>query len=314
MNKAKSNIIFLTGGLGNQLFQLGYGLSATKGKLFLETVNGRPRVSNFNHADILDFKLPGRIQSLKPRYSKFISKILSYNLRIEIVPTKLESLEWVKKLVRVASIPFISFHYNRLLKVLACRGVGFDNKTPKLTKNKVMVGYFQSFNWLSSETRTELRSISVSNPSKSFLELLELIKTEPTYIVHVRLGDYLQDSNFGTPSTAYFKNALAELRNLRGDARVWGFSDEPEKAKKILEKAGVSGIFWVPPLNLSSAETLQVMREGSGFAIANSTFSWWAAMLRHDESAPVIAPQPWFSGMDEPELLIPSGWLRMQAF
>lgn len=314
MSREKSNILFLTGGLGNQLFQLAYALSATQEKLFLESINGHPRVSKFKHADILDFTLPERIEVLKTKQSKFMSKLLSYNLRIEIVPTTIESPVWVKKAVRVTSIPFISIYYNRLLQMQVCRGVGFDDKAPKLTKGKVIAGYFQSFNWLNSETMSELRSISISNPSMAFLELLQLIKSEPTFVVHVRLGDYLQDNNFGTPSPEYFKSALDQLKNLKGAARIWGFSDEPEKANKILEDAGVSGIFWVAPLGLSSAETLQLMREGSGFAIANSTFSWWAAMLRHDESAPVIAPQPWFSGMEEPHLLIPPGWERKQAF
>lgn len=314
MRKQKSNILFLTGGLGNQLFQLGFGLSATREKLFLETVNGNPRVSKFKHPDILDFKLPDRIEFLKPRRSKFISKVLSYNLRIEIVPTRVESHVWVRRLVRFASIPFISFHFRRILQMQVCRGVGFDSKSPNSISSRVIVGYFQSFKWLNNETTKELKSISISNPSDLFLELLESIKFKPTYVVHVRLGDYLQDTKFGTPSPEYFKGALDLLKDFKGDARIWGFSDEPEKASKILEEAGVSEIFWVPALVLSSAETLQLMREGSGFVIANSTFSWWAAMLRHDESAPVIAPQPWFSGMEEPDLLIPPNWVRKRAF
>jgi hypothetical protein len=216
--------------------------------------------------------------------------------------------------IKAVSSPLISFHYLRLLSIQACHGVGFDVTAPKSTRSKLIVGYYQSFKWLDSATKRELESIEISNPSYAFLKLLEQIRMNPTFIVHVRLGDYLQDTNFGTPSSEYFKNALDKLKELRGEARIWGFSDEPDKANQILEASGIDGIFWVPTSVLSSSETLQLMREGSGFAIANSTFSWWAAALRKDSQAPVVAPKPWFRSMDEPESLVPPEWYRLDAY
>jgi len=55
-----------------------------------------------------------------------------------------------------------------------------------------------------------------------------------------------------------------------------------------------------------------VMRHGKDYVIANSSFSWWAATLRFDRSARVIAPQPWFLGQEEPKDLIFSNWGRME--
>ncbi len=314
MTLSNSNVLFLTGGLGNQLFQLGYGLSATSNTLLLDSINGNPRTSKTHKPDILDFKLPNRVKVLNLKPSKLISKVLSYNLRIEIVPKKVESILTVRKLVRIISSPILSIYYKRPIGLKVCRGVGFDGFSPRSTSSKVLVGYYQSFNWLDDRSKGELTSLELSAPSIAFQELLVQIKTQPTYIVHIRLGDYLQESNFGTPSSEYYKSAIETLRAKSGQARIWGFSDEPEKAKAILETAGIFGVFWVSPSAVSSAETLQLMREGSGFVLANSTFSWWAAMLRRNEDAPVIAPIPWFRAMEEPNLLVPPTWVRIQAY
>jgi hypothetical protein len=56
------------------------------------------------------------------------------------------------------------------------------------------------------------------------------------------------------------------------------------------------------------------MRLGHGFVIANSSFSFWGAMLANrSEDIDVVAPEPWFSGMPEPRDLIPPNWLREKA-
>jgi len=63
----------------------------------------------------------------------------------------------------------------------------------------------------------------------------------------------------------------------------------------------------------SSASTLEAMRFGRGYVIANSTFSWWGAYLSHTDHAEVIAPDPWFQGMDSPDSLIPRNWQKRNS-
>jgi hypothetical protein len=69
----------------------------------------------------------------------------------------------------------------------------------------------------------------------------------------------------------------------------------------------------IPEIDRSPAATLEVMRFGAGYVIANSSFSWWAAFLSKKPDVEVIAPQPWFQGMDEPRDLIPPNWQRIEA-
>jgi hypothetical protein len=55
--------VFLTGGLGNQLFQLAAGLSALDeicGRVLLDTKLGKPRTT-LGAADVLHFRLPENV-------------------------------------------------------------------------------------------------------------------------------------------------------------------------------------------------------------------------------------------------------------
>jgi hypothetical protein len=56
------------------------------------------------------------------------------------------------------------------------------------------------------------------------------------------------------------------------------------------------------------------MRLGSGYVIANSSFSWWAARISKFEKNLVVAPKPWFVGIDEELSLIPSDWKRLEGY
>lgn len=315
MKNSKGNVLFLTGGLGNQLFQLCYGLSTGESNLILETKKGNPRVSQKGTPDLLEFVLPERVSPGRFRNSVFISKVINYNLRIGIIPKGIETSQLFREIVRYISRALISLHYKKVLKLQVAEGVGFDSKSVIQCDSTMLIGYFQSYKWIESDRIfSEMESLHISSPSDYFLKMLEEIKARPTIIIHIRLGDYLSEDNFGISGTEYLKKSLAEIQSLVGEIRIWGFSDEPNKAHDITLAAEIKGIYWVSPELLSSAETLQLMREGAGFVLANSTFSWWAAALRRDRSAPVIAPIPWFKDMDEPKDLVPPSWIRIKAF
>lgn len=310
-----TNILFLTGGLGNQLFQLAHGLSVTRGQLLIDPIHGHPRNSKSGVPDLLEFTLPSNTAVCTNAYSNFISRVLGYNLRLGIIPNKVEKIKAFKFFVNLVSSGVTSLHYRRKLKVRIATGVGFDPNLDSYATGKIIIGYFQSFMWLrDDDVKTRMQSIRPRNPSNRFLQLLSEISAEPTLILHVRLGDYLNEPAFGTPDLKYFQEGLTRLRDELGNLRVWAFSDQPELAQLLLETEVWMNLSWVDDEGLTSSETLELMRQGAGFLMANSTFSWWAAMLRHNESAPVIAPTPWFKEMEEPYLLIPPEWIRLAAY
>jgi hypothetical protein len=311
----RTNILFLTGGLGNQLFQLAYGLHVSPDGLEIDQNSGTPRMSSRKIPDILEFNLPKNIFIVQRNKLKLMTRILGYNLRLGIVPKGIEGTRGFKFIVRLVSSIASSIYYRRIVRVFAAKGVGFDEKAKSHIWNRVVIGYFQSFRW-TSEPRVlnKLKSLSIRNPSDAYTDLLKAIRQEPVIVLHIRLGDYLQEPAFGTPNKSYYAKGLADLISRTGVSKVWGFSDQPELAQKLLGDDFRNQIIWVNQETLSSAETMDLMRNGHGYLIANSTFSWWAAMLRHSSSAPVIAPTPWFKAMEEPNCLVPSDWLRLNAY
>jgi hypothetical protein len=90
MKSKNSNILFLTGGLGNQLFQLSFGIAMTRGDLLLELNLGSPRCNSKGIPDLMDFKLPDNVTPLVSKDSRFMSRLVGYNLRIAVVPRKIE--------------------------------------------------------------------------------------------------------------------------------------------------------------------------------------------------------------------------------
>ena len=63
----------------------------------------------------------------------------------------------------------------------------------------------------------------------------------------------------------------------------------------------------------SDVEVWDLFRHFKGYIISNSSFSWWAAFLRKDRTAPVFCPDPWFQGMKDPDSLIPHEWHKVAA-
>jgi hypothetical protein len=110
---------------------------------------------------------------------------------------------------------------------------------------------------------------------------------------------------------------LESLRVLKGagiDKPVWVFSDDIESAKKHL--SGVQEEFqlnFFESSKLSDVENWHLMRRFSAYVIANSSYSWWAAFLRQDQSAVVIYPRPWFRDGEAPRDLFPLDWIPIRA-
>jgi hypothetical protein len=90
------------------------------------------------------------------------------------------------------------------------------------------------------------------------------------------------------------------------------FSDEPRLAFDLLSKSGISNLREIP--TFSPGETVELMRHGSAYVISNSTFSWWGAVLKYDESAAVWAPRPWFKSQRSPEDIYGENWHLVDAW
>jgi len=174
--------------------------------------------------------------------------------------------------------------------------------------DELIFGYFQTYRYFSSLGAQD-RQLSLLRKSREFLKLEETARVNNPIVVHVRLGDYAKERHFGVLSANYYLNCFTKLDLINSEQPIWVFSDEPTKALDTLPKLSPERFFVVPNEVLTPAETLELMRHGSTYVIANSTFSWWGATLSYSDNPTVIAPEKWFAGMQDPRELLPSKWM-----
>lgn len=315
MNKKSEVIVSLTGGLGNQLFQLAAGIGIGYGKnLYLCSSFGAPRKSLDGAVDLLGFSLPKEIKTINNKQASwFMSKVAGYVLRIGVSPKGLENSKIFSRVIKsIAGLP-LSFHLKRKVVVVNSFGVGFS---PIVTRAKVtlLFGYFQTFHWVADDRVKQVMQELKSNNAVIQIKHYELLASiEKPLIVHIRLGDYLSEKDFGIPSTKYYDDGIRQILESGKCKSIWLFSDQLHLARTFVSNDLKIPIRVIDEFQDSPSATLEVMRLGYGYVIANSTFSWWGAFLKKNADAEVIAPTPWFIGMPEPIDLIPAGWIRIDS-
>ena len=292
----KGTIFHLNGGIGNQLF--GY----TAGRAFSKVNNTGV---SFDLSDI------GK------GFSSHDSSIQTLSLNFEIAPSKNKIQMFgnrvLNKLDRVAH----KYTSKRLMSFTTYRSheIGFDSTFLNKRKIRNVHGYFQSWKYLESAYESfPPKEFTLREPSKWFLDNRDLAIAANPIIIHVRRGDYnkLVDT-YGLLSSDYYKAALLTVRKLLADNPIWIFSDDIDEAKKSLSAQLPIDTRWVnPPLGNNPVESLVLMSLGAANIIANSTFSWWGAILNRD-SAVTVAPQKWFRGMTDPKDLYPPHWIQVQS-
>jgi hypothetical protein len=304
--------VVLAGGLGNQLFQLAAGeyFSGVSGlSLRLECNLGNPRKLKNGLPEIFEYELgvdPTRIEleGFRKIRQVFWSKNLVANLDSDSRLSTSLKLRLLSTGFRLLTPEFENCYFSKDL--------GFENLIPK--PNSLLSGYFQSYRYFSQVNVIEkLRRLAITEEHKEIRSAQELSKDENPLVVHIRRGDYRNEANFGLLNQSYYFDAIDYMLSRASYGRIWVFSDEIDLAQQLLLRRYGETIRWFNPDGISSAMELEKMRLGSGYIIANSSFSFWAAALSHNTKAMVVAPKPWFKDIPDPNFLIPPSWELMNA-
>lgn len=298
----KQVLMPLLGGLGNQLFQLSAALFvATDREVLLISNLGNQRRNVENQPEIQSLELPAKIKfDKKLRGHKFCTVVFN-----RLLVRKQNSF-----LTRVLLYSFarvvLSLHFHKVVRIHTSNNVGYDEWKSR-NSTEVGIGYFQSYKWTEkSEIIDLMKKLRPKIESNRFVELRKQIRESESLVIHIRLGDYLNEPGIGVLSPEYYLNALKEFD--REIDKYWIFSDQPQEARKLLPENILHKCLFVQPSELNTIETWELMRYGENYIISNSTFSWWSARLSYAESPVVIAPSPWFAELPNPELIIPLEW------
>jgi hypothetical protein len=166
---------------------------------------------------------------------------------------------------------------------------GFDHEILDLRTPVQVRGFFQSPLYASALwPDLTARRLHLADESAWYREKATEAREIAPIVLHIRRGDYLHHTGFGTLTREYYIRAVNECRAKLGDRAVWVFTDEPgiarrwalDNATEIRSPRGC-------------AEDMLLMSLGKAIITANSTFSWWSAWMS-DPSAHVVVPKPWF--------------------
>jgi hypothetical protein len=305
--------VILNGGLGNQLFQLSRAIYLNPhGIIHLNQSIGKNR-KNQENVEIFSFILPAKFKKDFKRNSNVFSKAANKFLLHRVIATDDNVIE---KIIEKVSFKVIKYSKSILRakkwKLLLGKGSGYDQKPVSSSSNYVLVGYFQSWRWFDSEINTRiLTSIQPADKSKRYLALAESAKNQQILMIHIRIGDYKVEKEFGILTKGYYENSIKRISADSHHDECWVFSDSIEEARRMLMPFLKDFKLRFISDEVSTAESFELLRHGSAYIIANSTFSWWGAQLSYSNNPVVIAPKKWFQGMPDPQDICPPHWIRM---
>lgn len=288
------NIVQLTDGLGNQLFQYAFALALQK-QTGREVVLDRSWFPEFG----------GRLRKATPR----TYGMGCYSLRLPMyTAAQTHAFLYGKGLLGIIRE---KLHCKKkLLSESRC------SLSPLLyADDTVLKGFYQQACYADSVRPLLLEDLSLPECSLNAenLRILAEIKQQGSkaVFVHIRRGDYVNPDNvnvFGVCSAEYYAKAEALLAEKIGhDLHLFIFSDDPEWVK---ENYRTSFPFTCVDINDADAAhfDINLMRHCSHAIIANSTFSWWGAWLISNPDKIVVAPSSWRADGTNTGGLIPDVW------
>lgn len=287
-------IVFLSGGLGNQMFQ--YALYASlknqgyNAKVDIGLLKKDTQHNGYELDTIFDIHANSNIFDL------FLVRCMYY-LHIW-KPNTL--INFWKKLFQLLRITFIT------------------DKTQDFTRinNDNIVyfcGYFQSAKYFNNlkhiSSIFKFKEETISQQSK---EILSLITQCNSISIHIRRGDYISENNKnlygGICTKEYYQKAIDIMCSKVANPHFFIFSNDIEWCKKNIN---LPHIYYVNcNKGKDSWQDMLLMSKCKHNIIANSTFSWWGAYLNENPQKVIISPSKLTNRGDSPNLF-PDSWIKL---
>ncbi len=295
--------VFLTGGLGNQMFQYAAArvLAEKLGKslqldLSLLQLHLHSKNTTQRQYELHNFQLNPDIKLTSSKVTGFLMKKIYLNIKKNTLKN------WISK--------HFSIFTNK-------ENFNFDNYFKNIKDNTTLLGNYQTERYFASHEnmiRTEFRF--KSDLSGENAAIAQKIIHSNAISIHIRRGDYISNSNaskvFCSCSVEYYQNAISYIEKHIENPCFFIFSDEPEAAQKMLSLKNAFFIDWNKGDN--NYIDMQLMSLCKHHIIANSSFSWWGAWLNDNPEKIVIAPAHWLKDEKRNKTikdLIPEKWIKL---
>jgi hypothetical protein len=303
--------VFLAGGLGNQLFQLAIAIQHAKGdKVFAHVSKSNIKLDEDGRADVEKFDLPENVVFVhqEPK-SQIQVKIWRALLRLSNSSITKPPKYIYKQLWKCAVIAFKkTYNYEGQIvsEWMYSRGY-YDTSLESL-----FVGYFQSSKVLEG-INLKFLDAPVIEKNSYYLELEKIASKRDVVAIHIRRGDYINESKFGLLQVEYFAKVMEQIEHQTKRCEFWLFSDDAATIENQLRLATKLNFRVISTSLLDTVMTFSIMRKASKYIISNSSFSWWASTRDAENPAEVYAPFPWFKEQQFHEHIYQNIWTTVIA-
>lgn len=172
-----------------------------------------------------------------------------------------------------------------------------------------LTGYFQSEKYF-ADMKDKVRNAFTFTDrvykiltQDGFGPVLDQIESCESISVHFRRGDYVSGSAIygGNCTDAYYRKAIEEIRKIHLDATFFLFSNDAPYVKEWVQRfyPGDPAFFVIEGSGEEKGYLdLLLMSRCRHQIVANSSFSWWGAYLDAFPEKMVFAPARWFNNQD----------------
>jgi hypothetical protein len=292
-------IIKLQGGIGNQVLQYSFG-----------------RMLEILYKKSVAYDLSFFETETKYTKRPYLLDMFKTKLR---VATKSE-IEHVRYPYGVISHA-LEFMYKVLNKLFFKKYyIGYDKELlPRLARKEAMYleGFWQSYVYYTPILGVLREEIVLVKECDKVKELRLAMGASESVAVHIRRGDYATAGL--TIEKSYYVHAVDYMNQHLTNPRYYIFSDDVEWVKSSMgdlfgDCMYISDVLKHPcdDSSLRDCEEFALMIQAKYAIIANSTFSWWAALLATNSSKIVVRPKDWKNVYLENDAnLCPKEWVSI---
>jgi hypothetical protein len=295
MSVGMKAVIRISGGIGNQFFQIGFG------DFLAETFysNVTYDISFFSSTPAGTTPRVFQGESIYPQgvygnHGLFRIEMMRDKVNNLPIPRVLKRISWMMILLKrlLVNRQLIQFHFNQTY-MMSFFGKHFTH---------VFIGDWQDSGFITKNF------VDIVNSQMSVHSKISDVNQLQKYLaVHVRRGDYLDSNSIHQVlDSSYYDQAIDTLVKENDSLQIIVFSDDENGALNLLKKHGE--IVLASSLTKDDLAQIYLMSKMKYLVIANSSYSLMAALLR-DRSNSVIAPKVWFaSGESIKSPSIPTNW------
>jgi len=301
-------ITWLSGGLGNQMFQYAAGLALAERrrtvlKLDVSWFRDDPAYEAHNRYALSCFNITEQFATQEE-----IDRVRG----VQLTTTE----RWSVALARAVRLRRYAQRYAAPANWHMPPTFAFYPQFFEQPDNTYLNGMFQSEKFFADAADLLRLHFSFRYPaSPEVAALAARIRSGPSAALHFRRGDYARNATFareiGVLDLAYYQRAVRLLRERSPNATLYIFSDDIEAVAREFTPPGPHEfVRCVKPWH--AYDKIRLMSLCDHIAIANSTFSWWAAWLNPSPDKLVLAPDPWFdSSPHDASDVVPASWVRL---